>query len=386
MLDKYEEEVTKLFDEHGNPEENKDYYTNLWGTGSFNIFVHLFSAYKSGVLRQTIAGCGVLPRVKEKYKGNIDELITRIKNHEDYGEAQVIFIPTEINSIEEIEKLKATFPDKIVLLLWNEEYTFIDDLLDALYMIDYYKSLIDDDMSVLEKVAMAYDIVKSHVYKTSTDNKAVSSRQITRMVHNDNIVCVGYVSIFNRILNDLGIPAFYLNLDLDKNDPSKGHRRSVVKITDPKYGIDNYFVFDPIWDSPRMEYVKFDEKQAIKKRKYEEGFRIVDALSRYKYFLIPFALYEERFPQSFNENSKVRGKEVSTETLHKVLHEGQVKKVRNYLHADIFAKLLSVIKEKEGYTADSIEESIKEALYVSGYGYYDNNTIHECIDTKEEIR
>lgn len=129
-----------------------------------------------------------------------------------------ILINNEINNIEHLNKLKETYPDKEIVINWNSELAFIDDVISAIYMIEYYKSVIDDNLSPLEKVTMAYDIVKSHYYKEYSIKHTMKSRNITEMVKNDFIVCRGYAKIFNRILKEIGINAGFLELSLKSGD------------------------------------------------------------------------------------------------------------------------------------------------------------------------
>lgn len=261
MIDDHVKKFTKLFEKYGNPALNPEKYnlneSDLNYTQQLHDLNFYYSAYCSGILRQVVAVGGLVPRVKVAYNGNIDELISKINSIEDLNSKVVIYIPNEINDINHLNRLKETYPDKEIVISWNNEVSFIDDVISAVYMIDYYKSVIDDTLSPLEKVTMAYDIVKSHYYKEYSRKHTMKSRHITEMVNNDYIVCSGYVNIFNRLLREMKVNTSKLRLSLKSGDTVVDeHVRSIVQLTDEKYGIDGYFVFDPTWDSLGILLIK----------------------------------------------------------------------------------------------------------------------------------
>ena len=96
------------------------------------------------------------------------------------------------------------------------------------------------NLSPLEQVIYAYDIVKQRKYKKSEGSNL--SRNLDSVIFGEYIVCLGYVNYFNALLKCLGYNA--LNIVDFKNE----HCRSVVNICDPKYRLDGFYVFDPTYD------------------------------------------------------------------------------------------------------------------------------------------
>ena len=89
-------------------------------------------------------------------------------------------------------------------------------------------------ISPLEKVAMAYDLVKSFYYKEYETKHTMKSRHITQIVNDEYIVCIGFVNIFNRLLSEL--EDFDLSITM-KGESEVGHERSIIILNDKKYSI-----------------------------------------------------------------------------------------------------------------------------------------------------
>lgn len=388
MIDDHVKKLTKLFEKYGDPALNPEKYnlseSDLNYTQQLNNLNFYYSAYCSGILRQGVAAGGLVPRVKVTYNGNIDELISKINSIEDLNSKVVIYIPNEINDINHLNRLKETYPDKEIVTSWNNELSFIDDVISAVYMIDYYKSVIDDTLSPLEKVTMAYDIVKSHYYKEYSRKHTMKSRNITEMVNNDYIVCRGYVNIFNRLLREMKVNVLELSLSLKTGaNVIIGHSRSIVRLTDEKYGIDGYFVFDPTWDSSDKEhYYQFNEKYAEYNKGKKDNYEKADSLVSYNYFLVPLQSYESKFSNSHDEKITLQDNtKLDSKLTNGILHTNQNSKEKKALSTLSFVNLLYNVKLAEGYNIDNIPRLIQESLYISKYGYYKLSSINEAINS-----
>ena len=382
MIDDFVKKLTKIFEKYGDPALNPEKY-NV-SESELSLFNFYYSAYSSGILKQAVAAGGQIPRIKVTYNGDIDELISKINSIEDLNSKVVIYISNEINDINHLNKLKETYHDKEIVINWNNELSFIDDVISAVYMIDYYKSVIDDNLSSLEKVTMAYDIVKSHYYKEYNVKNTMKSRNITEMVNNDCIVCRGYVNIFNRLLREMGVNASFLDLSLKSDDKVVvEHSRSFVHLTDEKYGIDGYFVFDPTWDSIGKEhYYQFNEEYAKYSRVKKDDYEKADSLVSYIHFLVPLQSYEIKFSNSHDEKITLQNNtKLDSKLTHDMLHTNQNSNSQNALSPLSFVNLLYNVKLAEGYSIDDIPRLIQESLYVSKYGYYKLNSINSAINS-----
>lgn len=385
-IDKHTEKVINIFKILGSPIDNKEKYNSYdFNDSEIKKLIPFYTAYKAGILREVIATSGIFPKIKETYNGNIDELISKINQTDNLKSKMVIYISNEINDLNHLEKLKNSFPDKEIIIIWNGEMTNIENAISAIHMISYYKSIISKDLSPLEIITYAYDLAKSHYYKEYVVEHTMNSRYITKMVGNDYIVCKGFVSIFNRILKEFGITTYDLSLTLkSSNNQEVDHARSIVKVEDDKYDINGIFAFDITWDSADKEnYYQFDENSAYYSKEKKDGFNKADALASYKYFLIPLPFYESRFTNSHNEKITVGDdKCLDSNLTNRLLHSNQIKCNENYLPIKSFIDLLYKVKQEEGYSIESIPQLIQESLYLSKYGYYKIEDINDTLKSK----
>jgi len=378
MIDELYEKFNYLFGKYGDPKKWrwKRYIINSkFDIASWNIDILgiLYTYYLADGLKEAIAIYGPIPKVHRKYYGDIDNLISTINSTSNLDSLEVIHISNEINNLDHLNKLKDTYPDKKIIVNWNNENAYIDDVISAIYMIDYYKQVINEtDLSTLEKITMAYDIVKSFYYKNNNFN----NNNITQTVNSGFFRCCGFVNLFNRILMELGIPVKYFPVKI--ND--KSHARALVHVSDEKYGLNQIFVFDPTYDSViNVNYYKFNEESAEIIEIEKDGYTKGDSLCQYRHFLVPFISYEKVFPNSRDEI--IPEKPHSKEELYRCLHTNQRNAVIKALSTKNFIRLLYKVRLAEGYSIDSIPKIIQEALVASGYQYYDINTLKDYIDS-----
>lgn len=98
------------------------------------------------------------------------------------------------------------------------------------------------DLSPIEQVMFAYDIVKNREYKKEDENESVhESRDLSLSLFGDKIVCAGYSNILKTILDKLGIKNYVYVVD--------DHQRNIAYIKDEKYDIDGVYYFDATGDS-----------------------------------------------------------------------------------------------------------------------------------------
>lgn len=123
------------------------------------------------------------------------------------------------------------------------------------------------NLSNIESIMYAYDILKKRLYKLDEENYYRSS-DVASVLTGDAIVCAGYSNVFNAILKCLNIKAAPL---ISKE---ARHQRSIIYVQDEKYNIDGVYVFDPTWD----------------RRKNKED---KEYINRYDYFAIPLSVSNE---------------------------------------------------------------------------------------------
>lgn len=126
----------------------------------------------------------------------------------------------------------------------------IEELYKTSLLVDEISSQIEKyNLSPLEQIIYAYDIVKNREYKECEEDKD-KPRDLNKIIESNYTVCVGYSNLLIAVLNNLNIKAMPLISTKTK------HQRSMVYIKDDKYKIDGVFVFDPTYDSrTNTEYI-----------------------------------------------------------------------------------------------------------------------------------
>ena len=106
------------------------------------------------------------------------------------------------------------------------------------------------NLSPLEQVMYAYDLVRDRVYIHEGKNEDYNiSRDLSSVLSGDKIVCVGFANILDKVLENLDIKSDMVFL-LNKGKRT-GHARNVIYIKDDKYGVEAMYYLDPTWDSKR---------------------------------------------------------------------------------------------------------------------------------------
>ena len=108
------------------------------------------------------------------------------------------------------------------------------------------------NLSTIEQIMYAYDIARDRVYKEEEEGEFQEvSRDLSKILLGDKIVCVGYQVLFRSILNKLNIKN--LPYFIAKKDSKIGHAINMIFINDKKYNIKGFYYFDPTWDSKRKD-------------------------------------------------------------------------------------------------------------------------------------
>lgn len=159
----------------------------------------------------------------------------------------------------------------------------------------WYRSIIKDyPLSPVEKLAFAYDILKTFKYNETNTEDKMESRDPFKIIKTGHIVCSGYTAILKDIFDELDpnvkIGSFGVTC-YDENDKTLlgYHSRSIAVVDDDKYGIHGAYALDPTWDSYKEEG----------QEKLGEGYT---ALDLYRYFMVPFSEYKKVFKHDSDIN------------------------------------------------------------------------------------
>ncbi len=188
----------------------------------------------------------------------------------------------DISSLEDISKLTELFINYDSFL--DASYEDFRGLLES---VKWYRKIISDsNLSPVEKVMYAFDILKTFRYNESDENKNDSYAH--RIIETGNIVCVGYSDLMKQILNYLDENIRVIEFGLDRYDKNKkylgSHSRILVKIDDDKYNIHGIFAIDATWDSDKSHKISSD---------FASDYTSLDL---YRFFLVPVGDYLKTFP------------------------------------------------------------------------------------------
>ncbi|MBE6161644.1 MAG: hypothetical protein E7158_05465 [Firmicutes bacterium] len=200
--------------------------------------------------------------------GRIDELEFLRKNKILKNKKVVLTGFYSLDDIEQIEKLEKKyneFDNIYVQLTGNIDYVSLDDCKKTINKInEIVNSVKTLNLSPMENVMYVYDLVRNREYKEEEKEKgenSTKSRDLSKVLFGDKIVCVGFSKLYSFILRKLGIE-IYINELEHTFDETSGHMRNIAHIVDPKYNIDGVYYFDSTWDS------KIKGKSYLYKYKY----------------------------------------------------------------------------------------------------------------------
>ena len=213
----------------------------------------------------------------------IDEYLEEHSELKDY----ILLINETITDDTDVEKLKDKYKDyKGALVLASGSFEPIS--LEKATAKDNIDKLVDNikmlGLSPLEQTILAYDIVRYKPYQhEGKGQSASSSRDILQALEGDQIVCLGYANLLDKILNRLGINTTVLLLEGIKKD-DQGHARNAVLLKDDKYNVNGIFILDATIDSrekdDKYNYL-YDYKAFLKKKKqmsrYDASMQVEDA-------------------------------------------------------------------------------------------------------------
>lgn len=151
-------------------------------------------------------------------------------------------------SIKEVKEIFKNYPNIYIKLIGNDEEQSIKECEKTINKIEELANHIKKyNFSPLEQMMYAYDLVRDRVYiKEDNNDSYTESRDLTKALLGDKIVCLGYSNIYKALLNNLGLDCDVYLLDGKNNKP--GHAINIAYIKDEKYNIDGIYFFDATAD------------------------------------------------------------------------------------------------------------------------------------------
>ena len=272
-------------------------------------------------------------------------------------------------------------------------FSNVDDLIAMIESLKWYRSIIEyGNLSPYEKLIYAYDIAKTYKYTSSGDTDVDNEKDnsLHLIIKTGNIVCFGYNDLIMHILNGLDKNVVYdefTTICYEDGPEPEYHSRGIVKIDDYKYNIHGIYMCDPTWDSIH------DNRKYIYGDKY-------DALSGYRYFMVPITKYRrffrgDTYPRLFYGGLFGYEKRLTKKRLDEMINDPFITDKNIYgmdginfaeckkiLHSDMTYKTLLKYLNCERPDSETFCKAICIVRMNEGYDYEDiNNTLIYGIDT-----
>lgn len=311
------------------------------------------------------------------YEGEVGEELNALRLIEYIGslpsfERICLYITnTPIKNMDAM--LELPFKDKIyVNYSGTDKYDFcsLDEFATMRATIDYYKSLVTGiGLSPLETVIYVYDLIRSYDY-TESPTDIHDEQNIVKNITKGTISCYGYCQFMMQVLLELGFKSILLGVGPmgQKSD----HSRIAIRITDSKYDLDDYFVFDPSHGSENM-YIVQNENGYEKKFGFEVDnqrdkiLKVYDKLMNYGGLFASLTDYSKYFPDREilhmrdYERHSIDGKDIEDYTTAIISQTSR----KNKINIEKFIILLYNLKLAEGYPEEDLPNTIRMIFLLS---------------------
>lgn len=279
------ENIRRIFDSFKEDMKSIDRAINIeCGKSVYNLNI------KDGVVDlsvrdENLDNISMLYEELESYGLNVNHIAFYLRPNSN---EKINYIDRDYKALDEIsKKTSISVLDGVGLMQWDNFRGLVESM-------KWYREIISEyPLSPVEKLAFAYDILKTFEYNESSVDVS-ESRHPDLIINTGHIVCSGYTNMLKEIFRDLDPNVLVGSFGVtcyEKDNVTKrgGHSRAIVYVNDEKYGIKGAYALDPTWDS-------------VMENGTEKIDRDYNALDLYKYFMIPFSDYNKVFPHDSNVN------------------------------------------------------------------------------------
>lgn len=234
---------------------------------------------------------------------NIKEIEEYIKYNPEILCKKFIFYLDEID-ISYLIKLKEIFKNTNNLYFMIKGNTVLINYNDCLNTFKYIEDIALDskkyNFSPLEQIMYIYDNIRDRIYKLENEDEDKNiSRDLSKVILGNKIVCQGYANIFDAVLRILKFNTQIVYLLNEKS----GHARNMVQIIDKKYNINGVYYFDTTWDSKKNE----NDIEFLLSYKYFALTKIEFEKYNKKYIDKRFKCFNDEFADEFIANLNKNG-------------------------------------------------------------------------------
>lgn len=188
------------------------------------------------------------------FSKNIDINQFYINNPEFKNKKVVIDEKISLNDFKTLENIIKKYEgiNAYIYITGNWELISLDECkLTMEYIKEVGEKIKLLNLSPFEKMIFVYDIVRDRFYKEEKeDEEYLKSRDLSKIISGDAIVCQGFSNLYSAILEYLGIESSVAYLT-KKNNERVGHARNVMYIKDQKYKINGVYYLDATWDGKK---------------------------------------------------------------------------------------------------------------------------------------
>ncbi|HPF83441.1 MAG TPA: hypothetical protein PLV83_04690 [Bacilli bacterium] len=204
-------------------------------------------------IKKIIRECNILNEIEEieldfDHKDSISILR---KNDWLYDKKIVVNHVYKITDTDKLSEYSSNIKELYLKLEGNEEpISYADFEITQKPISTIGNKIIDMKLSPLEAVMYIYDIVRKREYKIGDENNYADSRDLTKVIKGENIVCLGYCNVIKSILDYIGYKSNILIMESNTQE-NIGHARNAIYINDPKYNVRGAYIFDATFDSKK---------------------------------------------------------------------------------------------------------------------------------------
>lgn len=252
-------DFSKIILDEASLESNIDYHIDMcdsMGLDNIGSFYHKCKGKSLELLQNAEYVTIAFPKSEDDYTYDDDTILRYIELNPILKTKKIVLPSTYALNDETRSKLQEKYGEYLSNIYINIDgnskpvsFSEYSDTIDA--VDELVRNIESFGFSPLEKVMYVYDLVRSREYiKESKEEDVSASRDLSKVLLGDKIVCLGYANIFYTLLEKLGIKCYVYVLESDKeiDGISIGHARNVIYIRDDKYSVYGVYFFDLTFD------------------------------------------------------------------------------------------------------------------------------------------